>query len=170
LKAESARIIIDHQDETVGQMLLMDAIGTADPEFFEGLIVQLAAVADDGPATERGLNFIFSVVEDVRPRNQLEAMLAAQMAVVHLATMEYARQILHIQFEGQLEVVERTLNKLCRTFAAQLDALQRHRMGDARTNRVPENEDPEPSADVRQSHSDKATEHAPHSSKPAAAA
>ena len=150
-------------------MLLMDAIGTADDYFLEGLTQQLAAVADDGAATESNLNFMFSVVEDIRPRNQVEAMLAAQMAVVHLAAMEAGRQILHIQFEGQLEVSERSLNKLGRTFVTQIDGLQRSRMGDARINGIAENEGLKAMTDVRHNHTDKAAEHAPDSSKPAAA-
>jgi hypothetical protein len=150
-------------------MLLMEAIGTTDDDFFDGLLAQVLAIVE-GPATESSLNFVFSVVKDIRPRNQLEAMLAVQIAVVQLAISEYSRQLLHIQFEGQLEVVERTLNKLYRTYAAQLDALQRHQTGDARINRIPENEDPETIADQRQNHSDNVPGHVPDSSKPGAAA
>jgi hypothetical protein len=42
---------------------------------------------------ERGLNFMLSVIKGIEPRDQLDAMLAAQMAVVHVATMTFARRL-----------------------------------------------------------------------------
>jgi hypothetical protein len=58
----------------------MDALGTADLDFYGSLIDQLAsAAALGGQIDERRLNFMLSVVKDVEPKDQLEAMLAAQM-------------------------------------------------------------------------------------------
>ena len=66
--------------------LLMEALGTADESFLEGLLQQLAMVA--GPeGDERGLNFTLALVKGVEPKDQVEAMLAAQMAAVHLLTV-----------------------------------------------------------------------------------
>jgi hypothetical protein len=88
---QAVSISPDHPDNGTGQMLLMDAFGTADFDFFNGLLDQLAnAGSKGGQIDERRLNFMFSVVKGIQPRDQLEAMLAAQMAAVHMATMTFA--------------------------------------------------------------------------------
>jgi hypothetical protein len=78
---------------------------------------------------ERGLNFMLSVIKGIEPRDQLEAMLAAQMAVVHVATMTFARRLAHEEEIGQVDSAERAFNKLTRTFAMQMEALRRYRSG-----------------------------------------
>src|SRR5690242_1352644 len=45
--ADSTELRIDHPDKRVGEMLLMEAIGTADPDFYAGLLSQLVAIAED---------------------------------------------------------------------------------------------------------------------------
>jgi hypothetical protein len=44
----------------------------------------------------RALNFMLSQVKGVKPTDQVEAMLAAQMAAVHNATMTFARRLAHV--------------------------------------------------------------------------
>src|ERR1700756_671842 len=87
----------------------MEALGTTDPGFLSGFLVQLAA--------ERWLNFMLSMVKGVEPRDQVEAMLAAQMAAVHLAIMTFARQLAHVENIAQQDSADRAFNKLARTFA-----------------------------------------------------
>ena len=41
---------------------------------------------------EEGLNFMLAMTKGIEPRDQVEAMLAAQMAAVHNATMTFARR------------------------------------------------------------------------------
>ena len=125
----------DHADKAAGMSLLMEALGTADESFLEGLLQQLAMVA--GPeGDERGLNFMIALVKGVEPRDQVEAMLAAQMAAVHSATMTFARRLNHAQNVQQQDSAERTLNKLARTFATQVEALKRYRSAGEQTVRV----------------------------------
>jgi hypothetical protein len=45
---------------------------------------------------ESGTNFMLAVVKGIEPRDQIEAMLAAQMAAVHNATMTFARHLAHV--------------------------------------------------------------------------
>src|SRR5262245_39320006 len=79
----AADIRIDHKDQAVGSRLLLEATGTADADFLEHLIGQLADVGRSGKGVnEKGLNFMLSVVTGIEPRDQMEAMLAAQMAAV----------------------------------------------------------------------------------------
>jgi hypothetical protein len=65
----------------------------------------------------------------VEPKDQVEAMLAAQMAAVHNATMTFARRRAHVETIPQQESAERAFNKLARTFASQVEALRRYRTG-----------------------------------------
>ena len=85
---------------------------------------------------ERGLNFMLSVVKGIEPKDQVEAMLAAQMAAVHMSTMTFARRLAHVDNIPQQDSAERAFNKLARTFAAQVEALKRYRSGGEQTVRV----------------------------------
>jgi hypothetical protein len=40
---------------------------------------------------------MLSVVKDIEPRDQVEAMLAAQMAATHNAIMTFARRLNHVE-------------------------------------------------------------------------
>jgi hypothetical protein len=51
------------------------------------------------------------------------------MAAIHLATMTFARRLAHVETIPQQDSAERALNKLARTFAAQVEALKRYRRG-----------------------------------------
>jgi hypothetical protein len=127
---QAVSISPDHPDNVTGQMLLMDALGTADFDFFNGLLDQLAnAGSKGGQIDERRLNFMFSVVKGIQPRDQLEAMLAAQMAAVHMATMTFARRLAHVEDILQQDSAERAFNKLSRTFATLMETLKRYRTG-----------------------------------------
>jgi hypothetical protein len=68
---------------------LIAAFGTKDPDFFYGLLGQIARVKsrDNEPAS-RTLGFLLSVVKNTQPRNELEAMLLAQMATCHKIAMD----------------------------------------------------------------------------------
>lgn len=123
-----ASISPDHADAAVGNSLLMEALGTAEADFLHGLLGQLANVSTQGrDVDERGLNFMLSVVKGIEPRDQVEGMLAAQMAAVHNATMTFARRLAHVENIPQQDSAERAFNKLARTFAAQVEALKRYR-------------------------------------------
>ena len=128
--ANATLVAADHPDLVLGQALLMEAFGTASPDFLNGLIGQLAGLSFKDEQTDEGaLNFLFSVVEGIKPRDQVEAMLAAQMAAIHVATFTLARRLDHVENLPQQDSAERALNKLARTFATQMEALKRYRTG-----------------------------------------
>ena len=54
-------------------------------------------------------------------------MLAAQMAVIHMATMTSARRLAQVKTLAEHDSAERALNKLARTYGAQMEALKRYR-------------------------------------------
>jgi hypothetical protein len=64
-----------------------------------------------------------------KPKDQFEAMLSAQIAAVHAATMTFARRLAHVETIPQQDSAERTLNKLARTYAMQMEALKHYRTG-----------------------------------------
>jgi hypothetical protein len=108
----------------------MQAIGSDSFDFLDGFLGQLTNVGSQGrEPDERGMNFMLSVVKGVEPKDQVEAMLAAQMAAVHMATMTFARRLAHVDNIAQQDSAERAFNKLARTFATQLEALKRYRTG-----------------------------------------
>ena len=63
----------------------------------------------------------------MQPKDQLDTMLAAQMAAVHMLTMNFAGRLASAVDLVQQDFAERTLNKLARTFAAQVETLKRYR-------------------------------------------
>ena len=65
--------------------------------------------------------------KNIQPRDQIEAMLATQMAAVHMASMTFARRLAHVENIPQQDGAERAFNKLIRTFAAQVSALKEYR-------------------------------------------
>jgi hypothetical protein len=127
---KAGHIAIDHPNKALGQIVLMKAIGTTDDDFFEGLAKQLVNAGSQGPAPdESGINFMLAVVKGIEPRDQIEAMLAAQMAAVHVASMTFARRLAHVENIPQQDSAQTAFNKLARTFAAQVEALKRYRSG-----------------------------------------
>ena len=122
-KDGAANIAPDHPEPKIANVLLMEALGTSDPDFLAGLLTQLTnAGTQDQEVDEDGLNFMLSVVKGVEPKDQVEAMLAAQMAAVHIATMTFARRLAHVDNIPQQDSAERAFNKLARTFASQVEA------------------------------------------------
>jgi hypothetical protein len=130
-KSEKAiQLGLHHPDVTVGYGLLMEALGTADYSFGNNLLKQLVnASSQRGEADEASFNFMLSVIIGIKPRDHLEAMLAAQMAAIHMATMTFTGRLAHVENIPQQDSVERALNKLARTYAGQMETLKRYRTG-----------------------------------------
>jgi len=125
---DARQITVDHQDIPTGFSLLMEAVGTTNRDFMAGILRQLANAATKGPEADvEGLNFMLSMITDIEPKDQMEAMLAAQMAAVHMATMTFARRLNHVDNIPQQDSAERAFNKLARTFTTQMEALNKYR-------------------------------------------
>ncbi len=130
LKVAGSDVKIDHPDPAFGHLAMLKAVGSTDGDFLEGLLKQLINVGSHGPSPdEDGTNFALAIVKGVEPRDQIEAMLASQMAAVHLATMTFARRLAHVEDIQQQDSAQNAFNKLARTFAAQVEALKRYRSG-----------------------------------------
>jgi hypothetical protein len=102
----------------------MEALGTTDHDFHNGFLRQLLdATSQGGAANEESANFMRSVIKGIKPRDQAEAMLAAQMAAVHVSAMTFAHRLAHVENIPRQDNAEHAFNKLTRTFSSQMEAL-----------------------------------------------
>lgn len=121
-----------HRDRAAWEAMICDALGTRSESTARTFLVQLTELCgkvwhpDAGGGgewfpDETELNMILNFVAGIKPRNEMEAALGAQMVAVHLMAMKAAAQ----SIEGHC-VNERTAaiaGKLARTFVMQTDAL-----------------------------------------------
>lgn len=70
-----------------------------------------------------------AIVAELAPNDGIEALLTTQMAAVHIAMMRQSRRLTCADTIQELDIYERTFNKLARTFTAQTEALRKHRTG-----------------------------------------
>ena len=131
LKIVNNKVSIDHPNAIVGALLMMEALGTGNQDFADGIVRQLASASGSPgrPADELNLNFMLSVVVTIRPNDEVEAMIGAQMAVIHSASLTAAQRLARADNLLKVESAERTLNKLVRSFAALVETLKRYRTG-----------------------------------------
>ena len=136
---EAGKLKIDHPDPRIASALYMDAFGSVDKAFCDGMINQLLKITDirydiDGIID---LNYLVSIINGFAPRDQLEAMLAAQMAAVHLVSMQMVRQFM-LSKPTMQEGPERAFNRTMRTFAALVETLNHYRSrGEQNITHVP---------------------------------
>lgn len=117
-------------------LALAGLVGSQSPGFVSSIASQACNVGSPGNLPDAdGINFVLGVVKGIEPRDQLEAMLAMQMAAVHLATIDRGRRMLVCEDERRHEY-ERAFNRLARTFTAQMEALKKYRSDGKQTVRV----------------------------------
>jgi len=76
---------------------------------------------------EVNLSFMISMVKSIKPRDSVEAMLVAQMVSVHVMAMRCAYRLANAEDIARQDSAGRALGRLARTFAAQIEALNRYR-------------------------------------------
>ena len=125
---KKGKILPDCKDHAQGIELLRTALGGGYEDFLEGIIRQLVEMClDDDGVNEAQLNFMLSMVKEIRPNDQTEASLAVQMVAVHVAAMNCASCLPKCGTLQQLDSYQNAFNKLTRTFMSQMDALKRYR-------------------------------------------
>ena len=103
----------------------------------KGLIEQIASLGSHGNTIdENASNFAIGFLDAMEPRDAAEALLMSQMAAIHQSTMMLARRLNHVENIPQQDAAERALNKLARSYAAQMDTLKRYRSKGKQTVRV----------------------------------
>jgi hypothetical protein len=126
-----------HHNKAVGSILLMNALGTASLNFADGLLRQLMVLSRRGEEiSETALNFMLASIKGIAPRDETEAMLASQMVAVHSASMSAARQLADARVSAEQDAASNRLNKLARTYAAQMEALKKYRSAGEQTIKV----------------------------------
>lgn len=134
---KSVQLSADHPDGGVAWALVADLFGTGDLDLASGLLGQLSDAGRLGPhPTSQELDLMLRLVRGIGPRDETEALLACQMAAIHNATMAAARRLNHVENIPQQDSASNMLNKLARTFAAQMEALKRYRSAGEQTIKV----------------------------------
>jgi hypothetical protein len=127
-KGNAANIGPGHADLGVGTALQMSAIAAAYPDYYTGTLSAIGNLSTTKRQVDAGkMDYLMAMIAGIRPRDQIESMLAVQMAAVHDATMEMAARMKRVDTIQQHDSAERSLNKLARTFTAQVEALKRYR-------------------------------------------
>lgn len=118
----------DHPDPAVGSTLTMVAMGMSRVGELTGLLQDVANLTQkDGKPDAHAMNEMLAQIAGIEPRDSIEAMLATQMVAIHRASIIAARQLRGSQNIPQQDSNSNALNKLARTFAAQVETLKRHR-------------------------------------------
>jgi hypothetical protein len=87
-------VLLNHPNEGIGWALLMNALGTTNLHFAEGVKRQLAEIsAIDGRIHETNLNFALSILAGLKPNNQEEAMLGVLQVASYLCAVKMAAHL-----------------------------------------------------------------------------
>ena len=123
-------VVADDPDDRKGKL---KAIGGSQSDHWNNVLANQTAQTlwikhSDEAARDRQFGAVIAGLIGIAPRDELEGMLAAQLLAAHNAAMEcHRRAMLGEQtFEGRRENLSQA-NKLSRTYAVLLDALNRHR-------------------------------------------
>lgn len=128
----SVSLEIDHGDPLVGWSLMTASLGAESARVTEVVVDQVCALVQttagiDGAAANR----VLALVQEIAPQNTVEAMLAVQMAAIHMATIKQAQLLNGMTQDARLSVhadaTSNSLNKLARTFTTQAETLKKLR-------------------------------------------
>ena len=127
----------DHVDLATASKLMLESIGTGSYDFYVGLLEQLSTLnRKGGKVSEAEINFMLAAINGIEPRDEAEAMLAAQMTAIHMATINAARYLGSADMLPQHDSATNALNKLTRTYAMQMETLKKYRRGNEQTVNV----------------------------------
>jgi hypothetical protein len=117
-------------DPVAASVVVMDALGICEANFLNWYLSQISDVAKPGArADEKATNAMLAGIAAMRPRDETEAMLIAQMIATHELAMTFVRRPKRIENIPQQDSASNAFNKPAWTFAAQVEALKRYRSG-----------------------------------------
>ena len=102
-------------------------------EFSLSLLNQVVRAGCNNEDQQKMLDNTLVGISDIKPKDTIEAMLAAQMLAIHNAAMKNltrANGLLSSRSYKEIELGSKAFNvanKLARTYATQMEALQRYR-------------------------------------------
>lgn len=122
------RLAFEHDNQAVANTVMMDALGISGVDFFGGYLHQVLSVATTGQTPNAAdINTMLSAIVGLQPRDEAEAMLAAQMVATHNLAMTFARRLNHTETIQQQDSAVNGLTKLNRTYVAQMGTLKHYR-------------------------------------------
>jgi hypothetical protein len=139
-RRQAPRFAVDRQQDNLVQMMpagvhadaaaarLMNAFGITNLDLAERLMTQIINTthlrSSKEPISVENLNAALAAVTGIAPRDEAEAMLAAQMVGVHWVAMDLLRKA---NDRALLNDAGNMAVKLLRTYTTQLEALKRYR-------------------------------------------
>jgi hypothetical protein len=134
----------DHSDDEGHDYRLADAFGTRSRQFVRWMLKGLENATghhsldydfSSGSPNQLAFNAALAVIDGVRPHDEIEAMLAAHMAVTNIVLLELVARtrgsIAGHRYEGngikRLDVLGNLTTKFMRTYTMQVEALTRKR-------------------------------------------
>jgi hypothetical protein len=120
----------DHPDSVVGQVSLLEGFGTTERDFANQQVIALIHAVQgpgEGPIKELAVNAALAAVNAIEPKDEVEGMLAAQMAATHHLALDMMQRAGRADYLHKVGVYGNLGAKFLRAFTAQLDALQRYR-------------------------------------------
>ncbi|WP_347311461.1 hypothetical protein [Defluviimonas sp. SAOS-178_SWC] len=128
MDGKEANLRVGEDNSADDFMRLMAALGTYDTGFLNAFLGQIGnSVSRTNEISEVSMRFALGVIIGLEPRDEIEAMLAAQMAAVHVCALDSSRRYLWAEGLQSKDSAERALTKLTRTFATQMETLKRYR-------------------------------------------
>ena len=132
IKGKLAEIGPSHSDHAGWLARLQNAFGTTSVPFarleLASLIMAISPKGADAPS-DAAINAVLAVVDGVQPENEIEAMLAGQMAVTHALSLELLGRARRAEELPQFESAANYATKMLRTFAVQAETLAKLRRG-----------------------------------------
>ena len=143
-RPKGARVYPDHSDEEGHRYRLADTFGTRSLQFVYSMLRGVGKATEDhsvnldyGPGSpdQLAFNAALAVISGVRPTDEVEAMLAAHMAVTNITLLELVARtrgaIEGHAYRGNgikaLDILGNLTTKFMRTFTMQVEALARKR-------------------------------------------
>jgi hypothetical protein len=129
-EGETTVISLTQGDPLIASVGVLDALGICEADFANWYLSQIIDVARPGArADEKATNAMIAGIAAMRPRDEAEAMLIAQMIATHELAMTFARRLKFTETIAQQDSAVNGLTKLTRTYAAQMAALKHYRTG-----------------------------------------
>ena len=141
---KARRVYPSHCDEDGHRYRLADVFGTRSMQFVSAMLKGVGTATEDhsasndyGPGSpdQLAFNAALAVIDGVRPKDEIEAMLAAHMALTNIALLELVARtrgaIAGHLYQGngiqRLDVLGNLTTKFMRTYTMQVEALARKR-------------------------------------------
>lgn len=121
-------LVGNHPSPIVGMALAMRSLGAKDIGFLDGILDQIKQLScPRGYLDMDKVNFIASIINDLRPKDHLEAIIALQFGNLQLRITNLTARLDQAETVHETEIIGRMLNQYLRTFATFATTLKTYR-------------------------------------------